>query len=175
MELRKKKLKFENMFCQMFPKVKTFAFSILKSDEDAEDVAQEVFVKLWNMPELWEDADTWRGYIFPMTRNMIFNILKHKAVEQKYLNECEDYNVSSFVDDIHNELYAKEIRLLVRLTISKMSQQRRKVFLMSRQEGLGNQEIADKMNLSVRTVERHIYLALADLKKVLYLMLFISI
>jgi len=54
-----------------------------------------------------------------------------------------------------------------------MPEQRRKVFLMSRQEDMSHTEIAERLGISIRTVERHIYLALGELKKVLYLFFFI--
>lgn len=168
-----KQEKFEQIFNEIFPKVKAFAWKILQSEEDAEDIAQDVFVKLWNTSEAWEDKETWHNYIYTMTRNHIFNFIKHKAVEQKYQqrSDLEDYNYYS-TDDIHDQLYAKELQLLVKLTIDRMPEQRRKVFLMSRQEEMSHTEIAERLGVSIRTVERHIYLALGELKKVLYLFFF---
>ena len=169
-----KQEKFEQIFYEIFPKVKAFAWKILQSEEDAEDIAQDVFAKLSNTPETWEDKETWHNYIYTMTRNHIFNFLKHKAVEQKYQqqSEPEDYNYYS-TDDIHDQLYAKELQLLIKLTIDRMPEQRRKVFLMSRQEDMSHTEIAERLGISIRTVERHIYLALGELKEVLYLFFFI--
>ena len=169
-----KQEKFEQIFYEIFPKVKAFAWKILQSEEDAEDIAQDVFAKLWNTPETWADKETWHNYIYTMTRNHIFNFLKHKAVEQKYQqqSEPEDYNYYS-TDDIHDQLYAKELQLLIKLTIDRMPEQRRKVFLMSRQEDMSHTEIAERLGISIRTVERHIYLALGELKEVLYLFFFI--
>ena len=147
-----KQEKFEHIFYRIFPKVKAFAWKILQS----------------------EDKETWHNYIYTMTRNHIFNFLKHKAVEQKYQqqSEPEDYNYYS-TDDIHDQLYTKELQLLIKLTIERMPEQRRKVFLMSRQEDMSHTEIAERLGISIRTVERHIYLALGELKKVLYLFFFI--
>ncbi|MDE6820164.1 RNA polymerase sigma-70 factor [Bacteroides acidifaciens] len=168
-----KQEKFEQIFDEIFPKVKAFAWKILQSEEDAEDIAQDVFAKLWNMPETWEDKETWHNYIYTIARNYIFNFLKHKAIEQKYQQQSklEDYNYYS-TDDIYDQLYAKELQLLVKLTIDRMPEQRRKVFLMSRQEEMSHTEIAERLGVSIRTVERHIYLALGELKKVLYLFFF---
>ena len=83
-----------------------------------------------------------------------------------------EYNYYS-TDDIHDQLYTKELQLLIKLTIERMPEQRRKVFLMSRQEDMSHTEIAERLGISIRTVERHIYLALGELKKVLYLFFFI--
>ena len=82
-----KKRRFEQLFTVMFPKVKSFAIKILKSEEDAEDIAQDVFVKLWNNDEVWENREPLSSYLFTMVHNQIFNLLKHKNGEHKY-HEC---------------------------------------------------------------------------------------
>lgn len=164
-EEQERKRKFEQFFILTFPKVKAFACKILQSEEDAEDIAQDIFVKLWDNPEIWENKDTWDSYIYAMTRNQIYNFLKHQSVELNYQEKFVQENASSYDFDIYDNLYAKELQLLIKLTLDSMPEQRRKVFSMSRQKGMSNQEIAEKLNLSVRTVERHIYLALQELKK----------
>lgn len=164
---QQKKKKFERFFIAAFPKVKAFAWKLLKSEDDAEDIAQDVFVKLWDNPEIWEERETWNCYVYTMVRNHIYNFLKHKSVEYSYQERVAQENAPLFEVDIHDRIYAKEIELLVKLTLDNMPEQRKKVFVMSRQQGMSNQEIADSLQLSVRTVERHIYLALQDLKKII--------
>lgn len=170
---QEKKKKFEQFFIVTFPKVKAFAWKILKSEDDAEDIAQDVFVKLWDNPEIWESQDTWNGYIYTMVRNHIYNFLKHKSIEFNYQEQLAEEGSPSFEPDIHDQLYAKEIELLMKLTLDTMPEQRRKVFIMSRYQGMSNQEIADNLQLSIRTVERHIYLALQDLKKIILIVSFL--
>ena len=74
-----KKKKFEQFFIMTYPKVKAFAWKLLKSEEDAEDIAQDIFAKLWTHPEIWENQETWNSYIYTMVRNHIYNFLKHKS------------------------------------------------------------------------------------------------
>lgn len=170
-EQRKKK--FEQFFIATFPKVKAFAWKVLKSEDDAEDIAQDVFVKLWSTPEIWENRETRDGYVYAMVRNHIYNFLKHKSVEHTYQERLAQEDSSVFEVDIHDQMYAEEIGLLVKLTLDAMPEQRRRVFVMSRQKGMSNREIADRFQLSVRTVERHIYLALRELKKILLIAFFL--
>lgn len=158
---------FEELFRQMYPKVKGFACKILQSEEDAEDIAQDVFIKLLNSPQIWENLDSRNSYIYTLTRNHIFNFLKHKSVENKYQEEVIFLNEISDNDDIHNHLYAKELKLLIDLIIHQMPEQRRKIFLLSRVQRKSHAEIAQELGLSVRTVERHVYLALSELKKII--------
>lgn len=159
---------FERTFRAMYPKVKAFAFKMLKSGAEAEDTAQEVFAKLWKNPQILEREEALPGYIYSMTRNHILNIVKHQAVQidfKEYAVHWQNYCNSE--DMVHNSVYANEIALLTMMTVKAMPEQRRKVFIMSRSEGLGNEEIAKRTGLSQRTVERHIYLALKELKDVL--------
>lgn len=170
-ELEKKK-KFEQFFIIVFPKIKAFAWKVLKSEDDAEDLAQDVFVKLWDNPDIWEQQETWNSYIYTMARNQIYNFLKHKAIEYNYQEQLAEESTSFFEADIHDKLYAKEIELLIKLALDNMPEQRKKVFIMSRQKGMSNQEIADNLQLSIRTVERHLYLTLRELKKIILIVCF---
>ncbi|WP_278717120.1 RNA polymerase sigma-70 factor [Bacteroides caecimuris] len=167
-----KKKKFEQFFILTFPKVKAFAWKLLHSEEDAEDIAQDIFVKLWNNPEMWENKETWDSYIYTVARNQIYNFLKHRSVELTYQETMSQEAAASFEFDTYDKLYAKELQLLVKLSLDNMPEQRRKVFSMSRQQGMSNQEIADCLQLSIRTVERHIYLVLQELKKIILIALF---
>lgn len=167
-----KKIKFEQFFLITFPKVKAFAWKMLGSEDDAEDVSQDVFVKLWNCPEIWEDQETWNGYIYAMVRNAIYDFLKHKSIVLQYQEQTVLNEKSLIEPDFQSQLYAEEIELLVELALDNMPEQRRKIFIMSRKQGMTNQEIADKLNISVRTVEHHIYLALQNLKKIILILFF---
>lgn len=66
---------------------------MLKSEEDAEDIAQDIFVKLWEKPDLWLEREKLDSYLYTVVRNHIYNFLKHKAVEYDYLDvaaeKCE--------------------------------------------------------------------------------------
>ena len=172
--LENRTLRFREFFNKNYPKVKTFAWQLLKSEEDAEDVAQDIFVKLWEKPELWEERDKLDSYLYTVVRNHIYNLLKHKNVEQNYMDvaaqkmQWEELGLPTPDDD----LQLKELELLIQLTIERMPEQRRNIFRMSREQGLSSLEIAQKLNISVRTVEQHIYKALQDLKKIIFFFFF---
>lgn len=163
--------KFEAFFIRYFPKVRNFAKILLKSDFVAEDMAQDVFVKLWQTPEVWVDtSESLDSLLYTITRNRIFDYIKHKNIEHVYREAIFEKKV---LDDILSQntpidnLYYKEARLLMLFTLEQMPEKRRTVFTMNRFDGMKNEEIAKRLNLSVRTVEHHIYLALAELKKIL--------
>lgn len=167
--------KFEKLFLVYFPKVRSFASILLKSEQEGEDVAQDIFVKLWETPWLWEDTME-QNYLYTMVKNSVLNRIKHKNIETRYLQEQINLQGMEELVDFEeplNEVYHNELQLLLKLALAQMPDKRREAFELSRFKQLSNREIAEKMNLSVRTVEQHIYLVVKDLKKILLLALFL--
>lgn len=171
-------LKFQRFFTINFPKVKNFALMLLKSEADAEDVAQDVFCKLWLQPEIWLDNEReLDDYIFIMTRNVVLNIFKHQQIEQEFQRDFVEKTVLYELtekEEILNNVYYKEMLMILHLALEKMPKRRRLVFELSRFKGLSNKQIAEKLNVSIRTIEHQIYLALIELKKILLLFVFFS-
>ena len=169
-------IRFEQFYAANFPRVKNFAKLLTKSEEDAEDIAQNIFLKLWTRPELWQDQETMTGYLYTVTRNEIFNLFKHQKVEQEYEDKVLKAQLLGELCDedssLLENLYYKEVLMLIRMTLSQLPDRRRRVFEMSRFEGLSHKEIADKLDVSIRTIEHQVYLALIELKKVLLFFIF---
>lgn len=175
---RQIELKFQKFFTANFPKVKNFAQMLLKSEAEAEDVAQDVFCKLWLQPEIWLDTDKdLDNYLFILTRNIVLNIFKHQQIEQEYQDEVVErtflYELTE-KEEILNNVYYKEMLMIIQLTLEKMPKRRRLIFKLSRFKGLSHKEIADKLDVSIRTIEHQVYLALIELKKILVLFIFFS-
>lgn len=145
---------------------------LLKSEADAEDVAQEVFCKLWLQPEIWLDNERdMDDYLFIMTRNIVLNIFKHQQIERDFMDMAAEKAVLAELmgeEQILKNIYYKEMLMTIYLELERMPAKRREIFKLS------NKEIAEKMGVSVRTVEHHIYLALTDLKKILVFLFFFS-
>ena len=164
-------IRFEQFYAANFHRVKNFAKLLTKSEEDAEDIAQNIFLKLWTRPELWQDQETMTGYLYTVTRNEIFNLFKHQKVEQEYEDKVLKAQLLGELCDedssLLENLYYKEVLMLIRMTLSQLPDRRRRVFEMSRFEGLSHKEIADKLQIPLRTVEDHIYKTLTELRKVL--------
>ena len=164
-------VRFERFYAANYPRVKNFAKLLTKSEEDAEDIAQNIFLKLWTRPELWQEQETMTSYLYTVTRNEIFNLFKHQKVEQEYEDKIMK---AQLIGDLCDEdtsllenLYYKEVLLLVKMTLDQLPPKRRQIFEMSRFEGLSHKEIAEKLQIPLRTVEDHIYKTKTKQKKVL--------
>jgi RNA polymerase sigma-70 factor (ECF subfamily) len=170
---------FEKLFHAYFAPVKNFIAMLLKSEADAEDIAQDLFSKLWQQPDVWRGNSAIGAYVFKMAKNATFNHLKHrrtvKEYEDKIFEQLSRIDLSRLIDEPLQPLYYDELRLLIYMGIEALPEKRRRIFLMSRLEERSNQEIADALGISVRTVEHQIYLSLTYLRKVLlFYALFVS-
>lgn len=159
---------FSRMFEVNYSKVKNLAYSLLKSELDAEDVAQEVFTKLWEQQSIWIDNKReLDAYILIMTKNIALNISKHQKIRLEYKERFLEESSDLTDRDLLESIYFREILQGIYLKLESIPERRRTVFELSRFYGKSHKEIADKMNISVRTVEQQICLTLIELRKVL--------
>jgi RNA polymerase sigma-70 factor (ECF subfamily) len=154
---------FRSLFMKYFPKLKFFIAGLVKSEAVAEELAQELFVRLWEKREILTMVQSFNAYLYRTAKNAAINYLNHKYVEQNHVRQHNEYQVQP-----SDELFqAKEMELLIWLTVEKMPEQRKKIFKMSRTAYLKNEEIAQKLNISKKTVENHLTLALKELRQLL--------
>lgn len=156
---------FENVFVTYFPKVKVFIRRIIKSETEAEDLAQDIFIKLWTNRTAINTEKPLGSYLYTMARNSALNFLKHKLVEGAFVDSLRDFNPTT--DGSDEILFAKEIQLLIEMTVCRLPVQRRRIYQMSRNEGLSNNEIAQELNISKKTVENQLSLVLQEIRQVL--------
>lgn len=155
---------FEKIYLNYYKKTLYFLTGLVKCEEDAKELTQEVFIKLWTNRESINPAWSVHSYMYTIARNTAFNFLKHKLVEISYLNECPTQVETETSEDI---LFAKEIALLIDMTVEQMPPQRQLIYKMSRNEGLEKEEIAARLHISKKTVENQLSLALRELKRVI--------
>lgn len=153
---------FKTLFEMFYPKVKIFLVKFLKDENAAEDIAQDIFVKIWTYREALPDIRSFNTYLYRMTRNAALNHLRgnHSKIDISKMSVLDD-------KDIEAEYQTKEKELLIRLTVENMPPQRQRIFKMSREQGLSNDDIALKLGISKKTVENNITLALKDLRDVI--------
>ena len=155
---------FDSLYLFYAPKVREFVFRLLKNPGEAEDVTQNIFLRVWEKRRELGGTRSLRSYLYTMARNAVFDIFSHSIVEDKYMQE--HINDAPLSEKIETE----ELALLIAVAVDRMPEQRRRVFSLSRYEELSNKEIAERLNLSVKTVERHMTAALSQLRRLLTLL-----
>ena len=153
---------FERVFHAFWGRVKAFIFGYVKSDADAEELAEEVFVGLWVGRERLDPARSLSSYLHTVARNAALNFLRHKLVRSGTPTPSEESAITG-----EEELIARETALLIEMAVEKMPAQRREIYRLSRIEGLKNDEIAARLGTTKSNVESHLSLALKDIRKVI--------
>lgn len=146
------------------PKIHAFALSYLKIESDAEELLQELFLKLWEMRAGLDSSKNIKSYLFKICINLIYDMIRRRNIEQAYLNFAakndQTNNDSTWHEVIYNDMLVNLNQL-----IAGMPDQRQHIFKLSKEEGLSNEEIALQLGLSKRTVENQLYRAVSFLKE----------
>ena len=159
------KASFDELFNRYFEQCFTYAVSLLKDPDAAEDVVQNVFLKLWTGRERLDSSKPVKSYLLTAVRNESISWLRAKFVadrERRLVQEPEDET-----QNILNTISALELDATISAAISKLPEKRRQVFEKRRFDGKTVEQIADEMNLSPKKVERHLTLAMKDLRHVI--------
>lgn len=153
---------FEMLFHRYYPMVLNFTKSLVKDPVVAEDIAQNSFMKLWLNRFSLQSGLSVKNYLCILSRNDAINYLRSANAK----NICLDPQFESPLQhsSVEDWLTFAETNTRLRNNIEALPPQRRTIFKMSRFDHMSNTEIAVKLNLSVRTVEKHIELALKDLR-----------
>ncbi|MCI2107333.1 MAG: RNA polymerase sigma-70 factor [Bacteroidales bacterium] len=156
---------FEILFLKYQPKVITFLSGFLQDKELAHDMAQDIFFKVWQDRAKLSNVKSFQSYIFSMAHNAMCNYFKHSLVREKY--DLEQMLRPIIASNPEESMFANELQDLVNLKVEQMPEKRKRIFKMSRSEGLSNEEIAKRLNISKRTVENYLSAALKDIRDML--------
>jgi RNA polymerase sigma-70 factor (ECF subfamily) len=160
---------FRHIFQEFYPGLYYYA-STLVDEREAKDIAQEAFVELWKRQSSVEDIDHAKALLYKIVYTRALNLIRHRNVVLKYSKayEFESQKLEYYHPD-HNDVIEyienKELGRMLNACIKKMPEKRRRAFTLSYMYGMKNKEIADVMEVSVRTVDTHIYKALQFLRK----------
>ncbi len=155
---------FELVFYRYKGKLYDFIRRSLPADEDAESMVQDIFTKLWINRERLNPSRSLNSFLYTMARNEVFGQLRKMLVRRKYLEEL-NYTINGSTEIAEQQFEYDELKKLVARLIQTMPKKRKKIFEMSRNEGLTYKEIAADLDISENTVDTQIRKALAFLKE----------
>jgi len=138
------------------------AYNKLKDRDEANDVIQEVFVKLWNM-KAGTQVQNLSAYLYTMVRNQIFSLIQHKEVVSVYSKSFQDFKESGSMEADYL-IREKQLNEIINREIAALPPRMREIFELSRKDYLSNKQIAEKLNLSEHTVADQIKKALKQLR-----------
>ena len=153
----------EDAFCELYATYKNrliyFAMRFLKSREYAEDVFQDAFTVVWQSRRFINPDASFSSYLYTIMRNRILNQLRNAANEEK-LKESILSQALDYTEDTKREVMLNDLKSLISHALLQLTPRQREIFEMSREAQLSHKEIADKLGISVNTVQEHISISL---------------
>lgn len=160
---------FETLFRNLQPRLFAFCCKYVEDEEVARDLVQECFINFWenqNVVTLSPEA-----YLFASVRNRCISYFRSLQIRSDYQEsirlQIKEFEFHPENPDPMIELYMKEVKDLLKEAIETLPPKCRQIFIMSRFQGLKNKEVADELNISIRTVESQLYQALKHIRKYL--------
>ncbi|MEI6141009.1 MAG: RNA polymerase sigma-70 factor [Mariniphaga sp.] len=154
---------FELLFHAYYSGLVVYASQFTFDKDEAEEIVQDFFVRCWQKHHSIQPHESLRNYFFSSIKNRSLNYLKHKKIQEYYIQQLSVISESHLV--YNQDLYsATELQEKIKNSISLLPERCREIFTMSRIQGLKNEEIALELNLSKRTVETQISHALKVLR-----------
>lgn len=154
---------FEKIFKMYFKNLHAFAYTFTKDDVIAEEMVQNVFFKIWEKKDQLQIDDSLKAYLYKSVHNESLNHLKHLKIKTSFQIQYSG-NMESSNQDASNQMMASELEDKIQKAINELPQQCRTIFQMSRFEQLKYQQIADQLNISIKTVENQMGKALKVLR-----------
>ncbi len=154
---------FKQIFLCYEKRLYFFVFSITKSEYIAEEILQEVFIKIWTNRESIDINRSFESFIFTITRNLTYNYLRDASRREAIRNELWS-NVVAQQQDVESNVIFEEYKDIVEDIIQNLPVQKRSIYQLSRQEGKSNSEIAAILGISPKTVRNHLWNTMSTIR-----------
>ena len=155
-------LVFEHLFKSHFKALHAYAYGIVRDEATAEEMVQNVFCRLWEKRKQTIFNQSAKAYLYRSVHNESLNYLKHQKVKAQYQNFASRHNEVS--EQAASKTEHNELQWHLHKAMNELPEQCRTIFQMSRFEELKYREIADKLGLSVKTIENQMGKALRLLR-----------
>jgi RNA polymerase sigma-19 factor, ECF subfamily len=160
---KKDEAAFEQVFKSHYKNLHAYAFTMLKDEDEAEEMVQQVFFKLWDRSGYLSFSGPIAAYLYRAVHNESLNFLKHQKVRASHQLHVA-YSMKNKTEHGQGKMMRKELENKFREALNELPEQCRTVFQLSRFEDMKYREIADKLDISVKTVENHMGKALKLLR-----------
>lgn len=159
---------FEKVYRYYYPRLSYFAKQYILDSEASKNIVQDVFTELWDKRNSLRADTNLQAWLFTVTKNKSLKMIGQLKSRQNYDNFIRsrqlDVNYKALSEFDTSQLVFEELQLQIQLALDKLTPACRKVFEMSRFEDRKNREIAEELNLSIKTVEAQISKALRSLR-----------
>jgi RNA polymerase sigma-70 factor (ECF subfamily) len=141
-----------------------FVLRYIKQKEDAEEIVQEVFVKIWESRNKIDAYSSFESFLFTIAYNTTISLLRKRSSEKIYLEYLKSLQQCANSPDLIDEIQYNELNNRVQTLLNELTPRQKEIFQLSREDGLSHDEIAKKLDISVNTVKKHMGNTLAFLK-----------
>ena len=150
---------FEALFKEYYQRLCDFGIKYVKNIEQAEEVIQDTFYNIWKNRETLNIKTSLKAYLYTAVRNNCLQELRTRSLNIKYESYYKSHYVNESISPV-DELNAKELSKVINKALNSLPERCRVIFQMSRNEGLKYHEIAEKLAISIKTVEANMGKAL---------------
>ncbi|WP_147377251.1 RNA polymerase sigma-70 factor [Mangrovibacterium diazotrophicum] len=155
---------FDTIYNRYCKRLYYFVIRYVKSDEDAEEIVQEVFIKVWENRERINVFSSFESFLFTIAYNSTISLIRKRVSEKKYLDHLASIQETQNAPEVVNEVQFHELNERVNQLIAELTPRQQEIFRLSREEGLSHDEIAVRLSLSSNTVKNHLVSALKYLR-----------
>lgn len=154
---------FRELFERYKHKIYSFALYLTHSDSIAEEVTQEIFIKIWNHRSQLQEINYFKSWLRVLIRNHTYTIL-HRIAQERIILKKISVQTDSHASVTEIDVLTREYNRLLDQAIARLPTQQKKVYVMSRKEGMKHDMIADEMGISLNTVKNHMKAALRSIR-----------
>lgn len=158
------KAAFEKLFHEHYEVLCRFGYRWIQDADQVEEIVQETFVGLWEKRESLNITGSFRSYLFSATRNACLNHIKHLKVREEHQTYVQA-TTNADIDAVDLQVQASELQKAIAEAVNELPERCGEVFRLSREEGKKYAEIADELNISIKTVENQMGKALKILRE----------
>lgn len=146
---------FDMLYAYYSGRVRRFISGMVKTEIDSEGLTQEVFIKLWESRFKLKKQDSFDSFLFTIAYNVAMSFLRKKASEVKYIEYVKSVQINALIPEFEKKIDLKKLNQELNEAINDLPKRQKEVFKLKHFENLTYKQIAEKLKISVNTVENH--------------------